>query len=290
MRTVYDVRVVTRHSPRRRALATNLGVRHFLPAQKVVVSLVVVNSMLPRSIKARIARTALRMHTAMLMAGAVAIAPALGCAEARVSVAEGPRAYVAADYPEILSRWTRSRSLITVGDMDDVLSVTSTYESWDFRWAYVVRYAQDYRLTVEQRRVLLEKSLREASENHLFYVALYGSNLRWTDLTKPNSAWVVRLTDDQGNETAPTSIELVTRPSALDRRYFPYTTPWRQVFRIKFPRMLADGKTTTVAKNASAVGLRFAGAEGNQELKWVINPSADSPTADSMQSASTPAR
>ena len=44
-----------------------------------------------------------------------------------------------------------------------MLTVTATFESWDFRWAYVVRYAQDYRLTVEQRRALLETTLREST-------------------------------------------------------------------------------------------------------------------------------
>jgi hypothetical protein len=198
----------------------------------------------------------------------------VGCADGRVSIARGPRTYVASDYPEVLAQWTRQRSLITVSDLDDVLTVGATYESWDFRWAYVIRYAQDYRLTVEQRRVLLEKSLNETLENHLFYVALYGSYPRWTDLTKPNSGWIVRLIDDQGNETAPSSIEIVTRPSALDRRYFPYTTPWRQVFRIRFPYTLADKKTPTIAPSAKTIGLRFAGAEGNQELHWDVTPAS----------------
>ena len=196
-----------------------------------------------------------------------------GCAESRVSLGRGARTYVAADYPDVLARWTRQRSLITVENLDDVLTVAATYESWDFRWAYVVRYAQDYRLTVEQRRILLEKSLEETRDSHLFFVALYGSYTRWTDLTKPSSGWVVRLIDDQGNETAPASIELVTRPSAIERRYFPYTTPWRQVFRIKFPRTLPDNRTPTVSANAAFVGLRFAGAEGNQELHWDLDNS-----------------
>jgi hypothetical protein len=196
-----------------------------------------------------------------------------GCAESRVSLGRGARAYVAADYPDVLTRWTRQRSLITVESLDDVLTVAATYESWDFRWAYVVRYAQDYRLTVDQRRILLEKSLEETRDSHLFFVALYGSYTRWTDLTKPSSGWVVRLIDDQGNETAPASIELVTRPSAIERRYFPYTTPWRQVFRIKFPRTLSDNSTPTVSANAAFVGLRFAGAEGNQELRWDLDNS-----------------
>jgi hypothetical protein len=224
-------------------------------------------------------------NAARLVVSAAIAAFALGCAETRVSVGRGARAYVAADYPDVLTRWTRERSLITVESLDDVLTVAATYESWDFRWAYVVRYAQDYRLTVEQRRVLLEKSLAETRDSHMFYVALYGSYTRWTDLTKPTSGWVVRLIDDQGNETAPASIELVARPSALERRYFPYTTPWRQIFRIKFPHTLADNKTPTVSPTATFVGLRFAGAEGNQELHWNLDATSNTDQATLDQAA-----
>src|SRR4029453_2253942 len=107
---------------------------------------------------------------------------------------------------------------------------------------------------------------------HQFYVALYGSNRRWTDLTKPNSSWSVRLIDDQGNETAPTKIDYIQKPGALERTYFPYTTPWRQAFRIRFPRS-TEGKVS-IAPSAKWFGLRFAGAEGNQELRWDVEQAA----------------
>jgi hypothetical protein len=211
---------------------------------------------------------------------ALSLATLLGsCSTPHVSLREGAREYVASDYPQVLDRWTRERSLITAAEMDDVLTVTATYESWDFRWAYVVRYAQDYRLTVDERRTLLDKMLKETKEGHLFYVALYGSNQRWSDLTRPTPAWIVRLIDDQGNETAPATVELVQRPGSLERRYFPYTTVWRRVFRIRFPRFAADGKTPTIAPNAAFVGLRFAGAEGNQELKWELDKATASKVA-----------
>ena len=74
--------------------------------------------------------------------------------------------------------------------------------------------------------------------------------------------------DDQGNETAPSSIEAIAKPGALERTYFPYTTPWRQVFRVHFPRA-TEGRMT-IAESARWFGLRFAGAEGNQELRWEV--------------------
>jgi hypothetical protein len=189
------------------------------------------------------------------------------CSEPRVSLAMGSREYVPSDYEQVRKRWTRSERLIVVSELDSPLTVDATFESWDFRWAYVVKYAQDYRLTVDQRRVLLERTLAETQTRHQFYVALYGTNWRWTDLTKPNSAWIVRLIDDQGDETAPSTIELITKPGALERTYFPYTTVWRQAFRIQFPVTTADGRMT-IAEGAKWFGLRFAGAEGNEELHW----------------------
>jgi hypothetical protein len=208
----------------------------------------------------------------LAMAALLAVsALALACGEPKVSMTNGTREYVASDYPQVLKRWTRSENLIAVGELADLLTVTATFESWDFRWAYVIRYAQDYRLTVEQRRTLLERTLNETQARHQFFVALYGSNYRWTDLTRPNSAWIVRLIDDQGNETAPSTIELIVKPGALERTYFPYTTIWRQAFRIQFPTATTDGHPT-IAADAKWFGLRFAGAEGNQELHWDLEP------------------
>jgi hypothetical protein len=203
-----------------------------------------------------------------------------GCSEPKVSLGKGTREYTDSDYAQVLERWTRTKSLVAISELDNLLTVTATFESWDFRWAYVVKYATDYRLTVEQRRSLLERTLSETQDSHRFYVALYGTKVRWADLTKPQTAWIVRLIDDEGDETAPTSIELISRPGPLEIRYFPYSTVWRHVFRIKFPTTTPDGRST-IATDARWFGLRFAGAEGNEELHWEIdstNPTPSTPT------------
>jgi hypothetical protein len=196
------------------------------------------------------------------------------CAEPKVSLGSGPREYVATDYDTVLKRWTREQNLISFYELEDKLTVTATYESWDFRWAYVVKYASDYRLTVEQRRELLDRTLRETEDTHEFYVALYGTKWRWADLSRPTSAWIVRLIDDQGTETAPAKIDLIVKPGPIELRYFPYTTIWRHAFRIRFPKQTGDGRPT-IAANARWFGLRFAGAEGNDELHWDIGEAQD---------------
>lgn len=220
---------------------------------------------------------------------AAALSAATGCSHPTVRMTEGPREYAPTDYEAVLDHWTRSEDLVVMTEADNVLTVTATYESWDFRWAYVVRYADDYRLTVDQRRALLERSLSETRTSHTFYVALYAQRHKWNDLKADNPAWIVRLIDDQGSETAPIEIEPIKRPGAIERTYFPYTTPWRSAYRISFPRARADGRPT-IASNAHWFGLRFAGAQGNQALVWELDSSADRAALSSPRSRAVAAR
>jgi hypothetical protein len=192
-----------------------------------------------------------------------------GCAASRVNLSDGPREYVAMDYDSVLRRWTRSTQLLSLDAMDNVLTVTATYESWDFRWAYTVRYAEDYRLSVDQRHSLLERSLAETRDRHEFYLALYAQKHKWNDLTDEHPAWIVRLIDDAGTETAPSEIQAIKRPNAIELTYFPYTNPWRSAFRLTFPRVRGDGRAT-IPPDARWFGLRFAGPQGNQEVIWEI--------------------
>lgn len=193
----------------------------------------------------------------------------LGCSQKHVTLKEGPREYVATDYDTVLRKWTRSSQLTSLETMDNVLTVTATYESWDFRWAYAVRYAEDYRLTIHQRHALLERSLAETRERHQFFVALYAERYKWNDLTVDQPAWIVRLIDDAGTETAPVEIQKIAKPGALEVTYYPYTSPLRTAFRITFPHVRADGRET-IPPDARWFGLRFAGPQGNEEIIWEI--------------------
>src|SRR5262249_22950178 len=187
-----------------------------------------------------------------------------GCATPTVSLTEGPREYVATDYDTVLGRWTRTERLFALSELENYLTATATFESWDFRWAYVVRYVQDYRLTIDQRKKLLEKALDETRLKHQFFVALYGGERKYNDLTKHDSAWIVRLIDDTGNETAPQEIVAIKKPNALERSYFPYNTVWRLAFRIRFPRSTPDVRPT-ISANAKWFGLRFSGAHSHSK-------------------------
>ena len=122
---------------------------------------------------------------------------AAACTPASVSLRQGPRAYTAESYEDVLREWTREGHHYQLQGLDDNIAVTATYESWDFRWAYVVRYAQDFRLSTQERQDLLQHSLESSQQEHEFYVALYTQNRRWGELTRPASAWRVLLVNDR---------------------------------------------------------------------------------------------
>lgn len=220
---------------------------------------------------------------------AAALLGVTACGAPAVSLREGSREYVATDYDNVLDRWTRTESIYLYSELERALTVTATFESWDFRWAYVIRYGNDYRLTVAQRQRLLDQALDETKQAHHFFVALYGGNTRQYDLTSPQSAWIVRLIDSTGNETAPDEIVAIRKPSLLERRYYPYNTVWRQAFRVRFPHASSDGRPT-LSGDAAWIGLRFAGAKGNTDLIWDLEEPSEPTDSEGQARASFPTR
>ena len=71
------------------------------------------------------------------------------------------------------------------------------------------------------------------------------------------------------------AIEPITRPGAVERTYFPYTTVWRQAFRIRFPKYLrsaSGAEVEVIDDRVRSFSLRFSGPLGSTDLIWNIIP------------------
>lgn len=198
-----------------------------------------------------------------------ALVMALGCKTPTVTLQPGPRVFTPDSYPIVWSEWTRESESFSWVDLAHELHVTATFESWEFRWAYVVRYARDYSLLPAIRDELLQASLASSRQEHRFFVTLAGFSFRESNLVGRQSAWRVLLIDPEGNQTIPVLMERVRRPSAVDRVYFPQVTALRETFRVTFPAVADDGRQTIPA-NADFVVLRFTGARGRVDLRWEL--------------------
>lgn len=201
---------------------------------------------------------------------AVLVLLGLACGTPRVPMRQSTRSFTASDYGDVYGRWTRSADEFDFGRLSEVLHVTATFESWEFRWAYVVRYAADHSFSTDERTRLLEETLADARERHRFFVTLGVANFREGDLTGQQSDWRVLLVDSSGRQLEPVEISRVARPSADQRAYFPSISKQRHTIRIAFPTRHADG-TPAIADDAEFVLLRFASAIGTVDLKWEIS-------------------
>ncbi len=198
---------------------------------------------------------------------AIALAILVACGAPLLSLEPGARAYTPEDYEDVYSRWSRSARPYDFGRLTTVLNVTGTFESREFRWAYVVRYGFDFGLSTEARNALLAESLQDAGQHHRFFVTLGGARPRELDLTDDRAAWRVLLLDDRGRQTQPVEIQHVRQPTPAERRYFPTISTQRQAFRLVFPVMHQDGYPT-LPHEATSATLRFTGSEGQVDLTW----------------------
>ncbi|MGE0787076.1 MAG: hypothetical protein AB7S26_15490 [Sandaracinaceae bacterium] len=219
----------------------------------------------------RAAALALVTLASMTMAS-VALSVA-GCAGRQLPIHPAPRSFTPDDYGSIYGDWTRSSDEFAFDRLQDVLHVTATFESWEFRWAYVVRYASDYSLTTEERTRLLRSSLSDAEDRHRFFVTMVGNRFTESDLTGERSAWRVLLVDEAGRQTRPVEIDRMRSPGAAERVYFPTVNPQRHTYRIAFPTRHPNGEPV-IAPDAQRIRLRFTGAEGSVQLEWELDPNA----------------
>jgi hypothetical protein len=193
-----------------------------------------------------------------------------------VDLATGERSYKPGDYARVVSRWTRharlQRSFDRVAPFDTALDVRATFEAWDWRWAFVERYADYYQLPEEEKSKLRASELEQAQKFHEFHVAGTASRYEWTDFINPkNTTWRIVLRDDAGHETEPADKVPVRMPLIAETAFFPYVGSFDQPFLsralFRFPTRAADG-TPTLDPSTKHVTLRFSGPLGTVDLIW----------------------
>lgn len=199
-----------------------------------------------------------------------AVLVAVGCGPLPVSLSEHPQSFGPKDYERIFERWTREKQVFNLDTLENSLTVSATFRSWQFRQAYVERYADDYRLDAADKRALLEEQWREYEAWNEFLVASTATKPKWADFARDDSPWVIALANDRGNEVAPASIEKVSKPSAVLRTYYPFISVYRKTFVIRFPRTAGDGATHVIAHDVASFSLLFSGALGRAELTWKV--------------------
>jgi hypothetical protein len=192
---------------------------------------------------------------------------ASACATKPVAVdfSETPRDYLSKDYEQVYERWTRHQ--VVFKDEDVALEVWATLKSWDFREAYIERYAGIYGLSEADEKTLRAAQRDDVHAAYEFHITAQATNYKWNDLEKASSAWRATLVDALGHELAPDSIKVVKLPDAYEQAFFPARTPFTKTYAVRFV-VPAEGESAFAGPKTGVLTLRFSSPIGRVELEW----------------------
>jgi hypothetical protein len=193
---------------------------------------------------------------------------AIGCAPTvprRVDFSETRRSYRAEDYGQALRQWTRHDKVVT--DVGTVIELWGTFKSWDFRQAYIERYAAAYSLSDGDRAALYASQLEASRGVYEIHLAVQTTNYKWNDLEKESSAWRVTLVDGAGAEVTPNTIEVQKLPELVESQFFPNRTEFSRTYLIRFNRADAENAGFTGPGSGRLI-LRVACPLAKAELVW----------------------
>jgi hypothetical protein len=200
------------------------------------------------------------------LALAVAAALAAGCGTRKhvaVDFSETPRQFVAADYERVYEAWTRHEQVLDEADV--ALEVWATYKSWEFREAYVERYASIYSLSDADRSTLRAAQQDAYRAAYEFHVVAQSTQFKWNDLEKSSTAWRMSLIDALGHEISPEYVKVEKLPDAYERTFFPKRTPFTKTYAIRF---VVPADTEFAGVKAGSLTLRFSSPIGRAQLEW----------------------
>jgi hypothetical protein len=184
----------------------------------------------------------------------------------RVDFSEAARNYRPEDYTNVLRLWTRHSKVIS--DQGTVIEVWALYKSWEWRQAYIERYAKVYNLADSERQTLYRSQLEALRGAYEFHVAVQTTNYKWNDLEKETSPWRVSLLDARGATVAPKRIEVLKLPELYETEFFPYKTEFTKTYLIRFARADADA-VGFAGPGSGSMTVRFDSPVARAEPAWL---------------------
>ena len=189
------------------------------------------------------------------------------CAAPKVDLAEGSRTYQPADYQDVFFKWSREKQSIPLDGGDNVLTVRATWLSYDFRWAYVVRMAHDFRLSPEERQQLHDEQFSPLDSHLEFFVTAMSSIKKADRLIPGEGPWRIRVEDDAGRQLVPDEVIEVRKPDHATVDQFYFNPNFRKAYRLRFPLTFEDGQPVLV-EGTRFIKLTFSSTLGQLTLRW----------------------
>jgi len=198
----------------------------------------------------------------------------LGCQSSHPIDEAGQTAdpYKGGEYSAVAERWTREARIYRGFDVE--LIAQATFKAVPFRKAYAEEYARVYLLT-DTARTRLEDDQKAAAERyHDFILAAFVPEIKWNDFDKKDSVWKVYLTTDGQTLLEPLEIRRIRKVDAAISHFYPFVTPWKVVYRLRFPGTYSGTAVPVIDTDEKSVSLVFTGVRGKATMQWDLDDQA----------------
>lgn len=179
---------------------------------------------------------------------------------------ESSKPYHTETYEPILNQWTR-HARIQHG-LEVELIAAATFKSKTFRRAYADEYAQAYKLTQEEKSRFMQDQLRAADSSHEVVLASFVPEKKWDTFDKPGSMWKLYLVNDNKERVSPLEVRRIKRQKAVTSHFFPYVTPWKSVYVMRFPCRIPGSDRLIIGEKTKEVTFVITSVLGSTEMHW----------------------
>jgi len=189
--------------------------------------------------------------------------------------------YQGSPYQVALSQWTREARIYQ--GLDVKLIASATYKSPAFRQAYIAEYARAYALT-DARKTRLEKDHQAAAGMfNDFILAAYVPEKDWDNFSRRDSAWSMFIITGSGKQVLPVEIRKIKKPDTVFTHFFPYATPWKSIYLVRFPMQVTGTREPVINDDADGTKLVITSVLGKTEMVWSRNAAGNRPSTKTVQ-------
>ncbi len=174
--------------------------------------------------------------------------------------------YHTEDYRKVYDKWSRSARIHSGLEVE--LIANATFKSREFRRAYSEEYAQAYKLNSQERSQFIESHVGAAKLGHEFMMATFVPEKGWDDFEKAQSMWKLYLITDKNQRMAPSEIRRIKRNDAVRSHFFPYITPWKSIYVVRFPYCVHKNGKELIGNDTRQIKLVITSVVGTAEMVW----------------------
>lgn len=117
---------------------------------------------------------------------------------------------------------------------------------------------------------MVEDQLKAAAHGHEFLMASFVPDEKWDDFDKTKSMWKLYLVNDKDERVEPIEVRRVRRQEPVTPHFFPYITPWKSVFTVRFPHTIPTTDLPIIEESAEGIRLVITGVLGTAEMRWEL--------------------